>query len=491
MPEGADEGPADCAVCFSALGKRHLRPKHFCKVCTRAVCATCSPGLLVLKSGQPPQRTCNECMFAAVAAPERICHLTMRLKELLLTTTEGGKEVSRTVIVKLDDRAEEEGDYLLEQSLDYCEAAMTEAEDAAASLRRRADRAEAVALTERQLRQQIEEQLIKAKEAALELGKRLHEATHACEAFSAPLAAIKPAEPDVEAWGRERELTENIVKESERRAQVAKDRLLSIGDRLLQIPGSQRRPYRRPRATDPLDDLTSYCDAAITSLQDAAAELAQEREREKEEEFAMGHSPSSRRSMSSATISGTGMEGHCGACNAPFGKRHLTRRHRCDLCQIAFCSSCSRMLRSCDSCLEEAKTCPDILERVDLLADEIRSATGKKPRGCQSINLKEALSACQQVVAPLKDIRAGNDVSKHLLLEVRKMLDQNAKAAAAVNADLGARLMMLCEQSALPGKAPVSSSSLPSPLASTASPAESPVQATPKRNPASPDFWSR
>lgn len=41
--EGGEGGGGICSVCTRSLGKRYLRPKHFCRLCTKPVCQQCCP----------------------------------------------------------------------------------------------------------------------------------------------------------------------------------------------------------------------------------------------------------------------------------------------------------------------------------------------------------------------------------------------------------------------------------------------------------------
>jgi hypothetical protein len=49
-----------CCVCDTKLGKRHLKPRHACQYCGKAVCGPCSPNNIKLK-GQMV-RVCNSCV---------------------------------------------------------------------------------------------------------------------------------------------------------------------------------------------------------------------------------------------------------------------------------------------------------------------------------------------------------------------------------------------------------------------------------------------
>jgi len=84
-PERADaEGPASsCAVCEAKLGKRHLRPRHHCRICNRCVCGACSPSLVRLQAQEQVQRACSECVEKVVhgdVVKTRVQHLAAQLQ---------------------------------------------------------------------------------------------------------------------------------------------------------------------------------------------------------------------------------------------------------------------------------------------------------------------------------------------------------------------------------------------------------------------------
>lgn len=56
----------DCAVCGCELGKRHLKPRHHCRICKASVCASCSPSRV--EFGGQVDRICTPCV-ASVCQP--------------------------------------------------------------------------------------------------------------------------------------------------------------------------------------------------------------------------------------------------------------------------------------------------------------------------------------------------------------------------------------------------------------------------------------
>ncbi|CAL1149471.1 unnamed protein product [Cladocopium goreaui] len=51
-----------CRYCEAVLGKRHLNPRHQCRLCNALVCGSCSPNMVQLDPGASPQRVCNSCV---------------------------------------------------------------------------------------------------------------------------------------------------------------------------------------------------------------------------------------------------------------------------------------------------------------------------------------------------------------------------------------------------------------------------------------------
>eukprot|EP00933_Yihiella_yeosuensis_P047929 TRINITY_DN4391_c1_g1_i7.p1 TRINITY_DN4391_c1_g1~~TRINITY_DN4391_c1_g1_i7.p1 ORF type:complete len:312 (-),score=29.63 TRINITY_DN4391_c1_g1_i7:333-1268(-) len=97
-----------CGVCFCALGKRHLNPRHHCRLCAKAVCSQCSPCVVSIPGQIGVHRACIPCASRAAAAQAiewRLVQLLGRLKVLT------GQQQSR----KADD---------LESLLPQCEEAV-------------------------------------------------------------------------------------------------------------------------------------------------------------------------------------------------------------------------------------------------------------------------------------------------------------------------------------------------------------------------------
>lgn len=102
LPSAAWSDAIDCAVCGCILGKRHLRPRHHCRVCMASVCASCSPSRIKVKG--KVECVCTSCvrqplnnLWGSKASHEHLGHLTLRWllwpsdapTEYLLSWTEG------------------------------------------------------------------------------------------------------------------------------------------------------------------------------------------------------------------------------------------------------------------------------------------------------------------------------------------------------------------------------------------------------------------
>lgn len=64
-----NSGRADkvCEICGSKMGKRHLKPRHHCRSCNRAVCGECARSSVRLPGGKETVRVCNTCVQNAFA----------------------------------------------------------------------------------------------------------------------------------------------------------------------------------------------------------------------------------------------------------------------------------------------------------------------------------------------------------------------------------------------------------------------------------------
>jgi len=74
-----------CSICGARLGKRHLTLKHECRMCSRAVCAACSPNSVKLQGDGKAQRACSDCLSSVGKLPEmavRLTNISTRLNNL-------------------------------------------------------------------------------------------------------------------------------------------------------------------------------------------------------------------------------------------------------------------------------------------------------------------------------------------------------------------------------------------------------------------------
>lgn len=80
-----EENASNCSICGAKLGKRHLTPRHHCRLCGRSVCSGCSPSSVQLSGQDGPRRACTECVTDILKTAEmkgRIGTLANRLRVL-------------------------------------------------------------------------------------------------------------------------------------------------------------------------------------------------------------------------------------------------------------------------------------------------------------------------------------------------------------------------------------------------------------------------
>ncbi|CAE7659613.1 unnamed protein product [Symbiodinium sp. CCMP2456] len=89
-----------CAICQSALGKRHFNPRHHCRLCCRPVCASCSPCRVPLSGHKGVQRSCLQCAATASRASaltQQLSFLSRQLSDL------AGRPTADVAPVTLED----------------------------------------------------------------------------------------------------------------------------------------------------------------------------------------------------------------------------------------------------------------------------------------------------------------------------------------------------------------------------------------------------
>uniref|UniRef100_A0A7S1A5S4 FYVE-type domain-containing protein n=1 Tax=Noctiluca scintillans TaxID=2966 RepID=A0A7S1A5S4_NOCSC len=64
-----DEDASQCKYCGAQLGKRHLNPRHHCRVCGAACCGQCTPNQLKLDGLKGTARACIQCVATAIKMP--------------------------------------------------------------------------------------------------------------------------------------------------------------------------------------------------------------------------------------------------------------------------------------------------------------------------------------------------------------------------------------------------------------------------------------
>eukprot|EP00439_Symbiodinium_sp_Y106_P072929 s2470_g13.t1 len=96
----SDEDGDSCAICHSALGKRHFNPRHHCRLCCRPVCASCSPCRVPLSGQKGVQRSCLQCAATASRASaltQQLSFLSRQLSDL------AGRPTADVAPVTLED----------------------------------------------------------------------------------------------------------------------------------------------------------------------------------------------------------------------------------------------------------------------------------------------------------------------------------------------------------------------------------------------------
>mmetsp|Transcript_119913 Transcript_119913/g.208207 ORF Transcript_119913/g.208207 Transcript_119913/m.208207 type:complete len:381 (-) Transcript_119913:153-1295(-) len=80
-----EDNTSQCGLCQAKLGKRHMKPRHHCRICGLCVCASCSPSSVQLPGVQGLQRACSRCISNAQKVP-KITHEVARLGEHLTSS---------------------------------------------------------------------------------------------------------------------------------------------------------------------------------------------------------------------------------------------------------------------------------------------------------------------------------------------------------------------------------------------------------------------
>merc|ERR1712183_271533 len=71
-----------CEICGRMLGKRRLRPRHHCRICTRLVCGACSPSKVNIEGEPGVHCSCTPCSAVAQKAPVLIGRLNKLAERL-------------------------------------------------------------------------------------------------------------------------------------------------------------------------------------------------------------------------------------------------------------------------------------------------------------------------------------------------------------------------------------------------------------------------
>lgn len=88
-----EENTSQCGLCQVKLGKRHLQPRHHCRICGLCVCASCSPSSVELPGLQGLHRACKQCIGNAQKVP-KLMHDVAKLSDQLKAAFDLGSSFS-------------------------------------------------------------------------------------------------------------------------------------------------------------------------------------------------------------------------------------------------------------------------------------------------------------------------------------------------------------------------------------------------------------
>jgi len=358
----------------------------------------------------------------------------------------------------------------IEQSLSLVEASLGPVEEARETAKLKGDQAEAVALLERQRRQQIETKAMEAKESVLQLGVHLQDAKAACDAVIEPLKSVDHRHLGLEKWAEQRAINEKKLQDAESSVAMATDNAASARDCLYRVAKSLhtlRHPLsgealgEQPSATGTAQDLAALCEAAVSSVREALATPHAVSARPSGVSFSdYGDFDGVSRAMSQssfATEGGTlrrtsifgGAQETCITCDSLLGKRHLNPRHHCHFCRAPVCGTCSSLPRVCQPCSSAARGFAqgsgEQLSRMRKHLEALKMLGGQKREAVrvEMSSFDDILQQCEAALQPLKEMKAGSDVAKALADDVMQHLETSTEAAMKANAELGSRLSAL------------------------------------------------
>merc|ERR1712232_140277 len=116
----ASQDGAVCNACNVTLGKRHLKPRHRCRVCNMFVCGPCSTSTIQLDGWKKPQRVCKICVSDFQKFPMLRSRLLLIAKDMLSTNSSSASQVKPTVSTTLSTAAPR----TLDIAVTSCEASL-------------------------------------------------------------------------------------------------------------------------------------------------------------------------------------------------------------------------------------------------------------------------------------------------------------------------------------------------------------------------------
>lgn len=357
--QDAWEQAANCALCSAVLGKRHLNPRHHCRICSRCVCGPCSPSTVRLRGERALQRACEECVGHARNADitrNRLYHVGAHLHAI------GGRS----------DADAEEVIESLEQAVAFCERM-------------------------RKPLQEMYEECLSLQhwvehEADPEIVQLLQ--GHACSSATTSGDSLDSAMLLCEAI---RHISERTLEYGGSRCSTALASQEATSSRTT-------LPEKACVCGDAFADDAARC-RSCGAIRTEAANTTECGERRAP--------PCTSAQMAPPRVWEEDTEA-CRICDAAFCG--LNRRHHCRICGRCICSSCSSctvkfsdektLQRVCTVCIGNAQDVCVLRPRIAQLSIALTACYGADTADLSpSASLCDALAACEATVVPLESLR--------------------------------------------------------------------------------------
>lgn len=326
-----------CSVCSAALGKRRLNPRHHCRVCGKAVCASCSPSNIVIRGSTKLQRACTPCI-SSIGMEAVLIRRVLRLAEELT----GGYVIPALT---------------MEAAIEICEASAVAFKT---QTELQVSTAEQSLQEERRQRCELEARLERAAE----------QVWHASTQFQLMDGVAAPAQPARQS------LEESIIfwngamaqMKAQMTAQTESRRLL---EEHLECALEQLRELRdRSRSEltpQPYAALTSHLSLEQLHAFRGDAQFSYRGASSLREPHGVEYLLPSTASLIGSIRSNSSLWEHaskCNLCHIPLGKRRLRPRHHCRLCGKSVCNACSPSFIQLQGLPKPARTCRICVHRV-------------------------------------------------------------------------------------------------------------------------------